>query len=72
MTMHALHQAAADGTIFSTLEPIPTPSQPGQRHDDGNGDQPTHKDNGSREQLRGKDCWTTALPHHQDASERRW
>ena len=28
MTMHALHQAAANGTIFSTLELIPTPSQP--------------------------------------------
>ena len=72
MTMHALHQAAAHGAIFSTLELIPTPSQPGQRQNDGNANQPTHGYNGLREQLRGKDCWSTALPNHQDASERRW
>ena len=72
MTTHSLHQAAADGTIFSTLELIPTPSQQRQRQNDGNANQPTHGDNGLREQLRGKDCWSTALPHHQDGSERRW
>ena len=54
MTMHALHQAAAHGAIFSTLELIPTPSQPGQRQNDGKGDQPTHGDNGLREQRRNK------------------
>ena len=48
MTTHPLHQTAADGAAFSTLELIPTPSQPGQHHDDGKGDQPTHGDNGLR------------------------
>lgn len=52
MTTHPLHQAAADGEAFSTLQLIPTPSQPGQQHDDGNGDQPTHGDNGLGEQRR--------------------
>jgi len=54
MTTHPLHQTAADGAAFSTLELIPTPSQPGQHHDDGKGDQPTHGDNGLREQRRNK------------------
>ena len=48
MTTHPLHQTAADGAAFSTLELIPTPSQPGQHHDDGKGDQPTHGFNSSR------------------------
>ena len=54
MTTHPLHQTAADGAAFSTFELIPTPSQPGQHHDDGKGDQPTHGDNGLREQRRNK------------------
>ena len=54
MTTHPLHQTAADGATFSTLELIPTPSQPGQHHDDGKGDQPTHGDNGLREQSKNK------------------
>ena len=48
MTTHPLHQTAADGAAFSTFELIPTPSQPGQHHDDGKGDQPTHGFNSSR------------------------
>ena len=54
MTTHPLHQTAADGAAFSTLELIPTPSQPGQHHDDGKGNQPTHGDNGLREQRMNK------------------
>ncbi len=52
MTTHPLHQTAANRAAFTTLKLIPTPSQPGQHHDDGNGDQPTHGDNGLREQRR--------------------
>ena len=48
MTTQALHQAVPDGAMFSALELIPTPSQPGQHHDDGKGDQPTHGFNSSR------------------------
>ena len=48
MTTQALHQATADEAILRTLELIPTPSQPGQRQDDGDSDQPTHGFNGSR------------------------
>ena len=48
MTTHSLHQAAADRAIFSALELIPTPSQPGQHNNDGNADQPTHGDNDPR------------------------
>ena len=54
MTTQALHQAVPDGAIFSTLQLIPTPSQPGQHHDDGKGDQPTHGDNRLREQSKNK------------------
>ena len=54
MTTHPLHQTAADGAAFSTLELIPTPSQPGQHHDDGKGDQPTHGYNGLKEQRKNK------------------
>ena len=54
MTTQALYQAVPDGAMFSALELIPTPSQPGQHHDDGKGDQPTHGDNGLREQRRNK------------------
>ncbi|AHF64000.1 hypothetical protein Syncc8109_1643 [Synechococcus sp. WH 8109] len=54
MTTHPLHQTAASGAAFSTLELIPTPSQPGQHHDYGKGDQPTHGDNGLKEQRRNK------------------
>ena len=52
--MHALHKAAAYGTIFSTLDLIPTPSHPRQHHNDGNGNQPTHGDKGLRELRRNK------------------
>ena len=48
MTTQALYQAVPDGAMFSALELIPTPSQPGQHHDDGKGDQPTHGFNSSR------------------------
>ena len=54
MTVHALHQTAANGTTFSTLELIPTPSQPGQRHDDGNGDQPTHEETAQENNSKAK------------------
>ena len=58
MTTHSLHQAAADRAIFSALELIPTPSQPGQHDNDGNADQPTHGDN----DLRGHSETETAGP----------
>ena len=63
MTTHPLHQTAAYGAAFSTFELIPTPSQPGQHHNDGKGDQPTHGDNGLREQRRNQSCWSPVLFH---------
>ena len=55
MTTHPLHQTAADGAAFKL---IPTPSQPGQHHYDGKGDQPTHGYNGLREQPKNKAAGT--------------
>ena len=48
MTTPTLHQTAAGGAMLSTLELIPTPSQPGQHHNNGQGNQPTHEDNDSK------------------------
>ena len=48
MTTPTLHQTAAGGAMLSTLELIPTPSQPGQHHNNSQGNQPTHEDNESK------------------------
>ena len=58
---HPLHQSAGGRAIHCTLKLIPTPSQPGQKQNKCNDNQPTHRDRSKTKTARPKLFFITKM-----------